>query len=193
MRPVTGFALYSLTLLLLLSSCHLLAPVNTPYGMTEDPPVVETLPQPPEPTPAPANQSQDREQTLRSNIVEYAQTFLGTNYLYAGRSPQTGFDCSGFTHFVLAKFGIDLPPVSRSQEGQGRQVAVQEVQPGDLIFYRRSANSQVFHVSLVVANEPDGIYVIHSVSNGVSIDNITTSSYWAPKISTARDVVSGKF
>jgi len=193
MKFVTRSALYSLVLLLLLSSCHLLAPVNTPYRMTEDPPVVKTSPQPAEPKPAPVKQPEGREQGLRSSIVEYAQTFLGTNYLYAGRSPQTGFDCSGFTYFVLAKFGIDLPPVSRSQEGQGRQVAVQEVQPGDLIFYRRSASSQVFHVSLVVANEPDGIYVIHSVSNGVRIDNITTSSYWAPKISTARDVVSGKF
>jgi cell wall-associated NlpC family hydrolase len=125
--------------------------------------------------------------------VDYARTFLGTDYLYAGRDPKKGFDCSGFTYFVMDKFGISLSPSSRAQEGQGRKISVSRVQPGDLIFYRRSAASAVFHVSLVVANEADGIYVIHSTSRGVVVDNITTSSYWAPKISSARDVVSGKF
>jgi len=34
------------------------------------------------------------------------------------------------------------------------------------------------------------VYVIHSTSRGVVIDNITRSSYWEPKISSARDVIS---
>lgn len=131
-----------------------------------------------------------REYTLRMNIVDYADNYQGTRYTYAGRDPRKGFDCSGFTFFVMKKYGIELSPSSRLQEKQGRSIRIKDVKPGDLIFYRRSPLGRVFHVSLVYANDPDGIKVIHSTSRGVVIDNITTSSYWAPKISTARNVVS---
>jgi hypothetical protein len=43
----------------------------------------------------------------------------------------------------------------------------------------------------VVSNNKEGLTVIHSTSRGVVVDNISRSSYWQPKISTARDVVSG--
>ena len=178
-------------LLIFLSRCHLLAPASDPYPPVDKGP--ETRPN----TELPTNDSPagnlNREAAFRMDIVDYARTFLGTDYLYAGRDPKKSFDCSGFTYFVMDKCGISLSPSSRAQEGQGRKISVSRVQPGDLIFYRRSAASAVFHVSLVVANEADGIYVIHSTSRGVVVDNITTSSYWAPKISSARDVVSGKF
>jgi cell wall-associated NlpC family hydrolase len=131
-----------------------------------------------------------KEYTLRMNIVDYADNYQGTKYTYAGRDPRKGFDCSGFTYFVMKKYGIELSPSSRLQEKQGRSIRIKDVKPGDLVFYRRSPLGRVFHVSLVYANDPDGIKVIHSTSRGVVIDNITTSSYWAPKISTARDVVS---
>ncbi len=137
-----------------------------------------------------SSDANNKEQTLRMNIINYADDYKGTRYLYAGRDPRKGFDCSGFTYFVMRKYGISLSPSSREQEKQGRKIRVKDVQPGDLIFYRRSPLGRVFHVSLVYANDPDGIKVIHSTSRGVVIDNITTSSYWAPKISTARDVIS---
>jgi len=130
------------------------------------------------------------EYALRLDIVDYAEQYEGAKYTYAGRDPRKGFDCSGFTYFVMKKYGITLSPSSRQQEKQGRSIRVKDVKPGDLIFYRRSPVGRVFHVSLVYANDPDGIKVIHSTSRGVVIDNITTSSYWAPKISTARDVIS---
>ncbi|HKK73879.1 MAG TPA: C40 family peptidase [Saprospiraceae bacterium] len=178
-------------LLIFLSQCHLLAPVSDPNRPADKGP--DNGPTTELPTSNPSNNSLSPEEAFRLDIIDYAKTFLGTDYLYAGRDPRKGFDCSGFTYFVMDEFGISLSPSSRAQEGQGLKVRVGEVQPGDLIFYRRSAASQVFHVSLVASNEPDGIYVIHSTSRGVVIDNISTSSYWSPKISSARDVVSGKF
>lgn len=134
----------------------------------------------------------DREERLRLNIVDYAQQFVGTDYKYAGSSPKTGFDCSGFTSYVLSNFDVSLSRSSRDQENQGRKIRVEEVKPGDLIFYRRSPLGRVFHVSLVVSNGSDGITVIHSVSRGVVVENISQSSYWAPKVSSARDVLAGR-
>ncbi len=129
------------------------------------------------------------EMALRRNIVEYGLQFEGAPYEYAGKDPK-GFDCSGYTSYVMRPFNINLSPSSRLQEEQGKKISVEKVKPGDLIFYRRTAQGDVFHVSLVISNNPDGIKVIHAVSRGVAIDNISTSTYWAPMIKTAREVIN---
>ncbi len=132
----------------------------------------------------------NKEDLFRQDIVSYAKQFAGIEYKYAGTSPKTGFDCSGFTSYVMNNFNIELPHRSADQENQGKKIKVAEAQPGDLIFYRRGSLGKVFHVSLVVSNNREGITVIHSVSRGVVVENISTSSYWKPKISSARNVIS---
>lgn len=126
---------------------------------------------------------------LRQNVVDHAKKYLGSKYKYAGKSPQ-GFDCSGFTHYVMEHFDITLSPSSRFQAQEGKPTDWKESKPGDLIFFRRSAQGPVFHVAMVVENEQDSLKVIHSTSRGVVIDNLLQSSYWKPKISSARDVIS---
>jgi cell wall-associated NlpC family hydrolase len=138
-----------------------------------------------------AERMEDRELQLREDIVSYAKEQLGKRYKYAGRTPKQGFDCSGFTYYVMENFDIRLSPSSRAQEDQGRPIDVSKAKAGDLIFFRRSKKGAVFHVALVVSNNKEGLTVIHSTSRGVVVDNISRSSYWQPKISTARDVVSG--
>ena len=51
----------------------------------------------------------------RRRVVRFARRFLGVRYVYGGVSPRTGFDCSGFTRFVYAHFGIALPHYSGAQ------------------------------------------------------------------------------
>jgi cell wall-associated NlpC family hydrolase len=184
-RPLQVLIL-GLLLLLLVARCQIFAPVEpTDPDRSAEPPRIEAE------RPSPPKTSS--EQRLRQDIINYAKQFQGRPYKYAGRNPSTGFDCSGFTHYVMDNFDIYLSPASRAQENQGEKIRVNEVKPGDLIFYRRDPAGSVFHVSLVVKNGRDGIEVIHSTSRGVVIDNISTSSYWKPKISTARDIVSSKF
>lgn len=126
---------------------------------------------------------------LRSDVIRYAKKQIGTKYKYAGRSPK-GFDCSGFTMYVLQKFDVNLPAGSSAQENRGSIVSIDKVSPGDLIFFRREKGGRVFHVAMVIENNKDGVHVIHSTSRGVVIDNISKSKYWRPKISTARDVIT---
>lgn len=127
----------------------------------------------------------------RQNIVEYAISQKGAKYKYAGRSPKTGFDCSGFVHYVFDAFNVSLTPNSRDQEREGRVISLNEVKTGDLVFFRKSKTGSVFHVALVVENSKDGISVVHSTSSrGVIVENITQSSYWKTKVVTARDVIS---
>lgn len=131
--------------------------------------------------------------SFRNDIVTYAKKFKGTKYKYAGVSPKTGFDCSGFTHYVMDNFDIQLSRSSRAQAAQGTSKSVKDVEPGDLIFFRRSKKDPIFHVAMVVANDGRSLYVIHSTSRGVVIDDILASSYWRPKIDSGRDVVSGMY
>ncbi len=129
-----------------------------------------------------------KEDKLRRDITNYAKEQLGASYRYAGRDPR-GFDCSGFTHYVLEEFDIEVSTSSRTQANEGKKISLDEVKSGDLIFFKRSKAGRVFHVAMVVTNSRDGIEVIHSTSRGVVIDNISKSKYWKPKMSSARDVV----
>lgn len=127
---------------------------------------------------------------LRQNITDFAVDQQGSRYKYGGRSPRTGFDCSGLTYYVFENFGVELTPVSRVQEGEGKKISVDNAQPGDLLFFRRSRGGSVFHVALVVKNEPNNLTVVHSTSSrGVIVENIRNSSYWSSKVTTARNVL----
>jgi len=137
--------------------------------------------------------SANKESSLRQSIADYARKYEGSRYLYAGKSPQTGFDCSGFTNYVMKNYGVQLSPSSNEQAKQGRSKPIQDARPGDLVFFRRSSSEPIFHVALVIANDRKGIQVIHSTtSRGVVTDNIMESAYWRPKIDSVRDVLSGR-
>lgn len=126
---------------------------------------------------------------LRKSIAKFAQTKLGAKYKYANRGPKQ-FDCSGFTHYVMNEFDITIPPVSREQEKLGKAINWKDAKPGDLLFYRRSKNGTVFHVSLVIENTGNSLKVIHATSSrGVVIDDIYQSSYWNSKVITARTIL----
>jgi len=126
----------------------------------------------------------------RLAITNYAQKYIGSKYKYGGRGPKS-FDCSGFTHYVLRNYDVDLITVSREQEKQGKVIPVSKAQAGDLLFFRRNKKGAVFHVAMVISNGSKGTFVVHSTSSrGVVMDNITTNSYWKTKIVTARDVLS---
>ncbi len=127
---------------------------------------------------------------FRTKIVNYGQKFVGTTYKYAGQSPKTGFDCSGFTSYVLKEYGVIASPASAIQAKEGRAVALDKVMPGDLIFFGESKN-KISHVALVVKRGPDGITCVHSTtSRGVIVENVSQSTYWKSKILFARDVIS---
>lgn len=142
------------------------------------------------PPPRTAKKVSNEELEFREEIIEFAKKYVGSKYRYAGADPN-GFDCSGFTSYVLKNFKIPVDRTSRSQANNGRAVDISEVKPGDLLYFSRSSTGTVFHVGMVVENSKDGIVMIHSATNrGVVVDNISHSSYWKPKLRGARDVLN---
>lgn len=128
---------------------------------------------------------------FRADITGYAQNFLGLRYRSAGHSPKTGFDCSGFTNFILNEFGVKVSACSTTQSRQGLKVSLNDVLPGDLVFF--GTRGRIQHVAMVVEKTAKGIFCVHSTcSRGIIVENISTSKYWKPKILFARDVVTGQ-
>ncbi|WP_343247133.1 C40 family peptidase [Diplocloster hominis] len=102
------------------------------------------------------------------SVVSYAKQFVGNRYVYGGTSLTNGTDCSGFTMGVYAKFGIGLPHSSRAQANCGTRVGLNEVQPGDLVFY--SNGGGINHVALYIG----GGQVVHASSpkSGIKISGM---------------------
>jgi cell wall-associated NlpC family hydrolase len=116
----------------------------------------------------------------QARIVRFARRYLGTPYTYGGTSPSSGFDCSGFTRFVYAHFGIVLPHWSDSQFGLGRQVSRSGLRPGDLVFF-----DGLGHV---------GIYVgagrfIHAPHSGTRVAIDPLDGWYAARYDGARRLV----
>lgn len=80
---------------------------------------------------------------LRRQIVEYASSFEGCNYVWGGKDPNMGADCSGFAAYVYAHFGITVDSYTYSMINQGKEIPISEVQPGDLVF-----SEKVDHVAI---------------------------------------------
>ncbi|MTB53222.1 C40 family peptidase [Lewinella sp. W8] len=127
---------------------------------------------------------------IRASMTDHAAELLGVRYKYGGNTPREGFDCSGFVRYVYQNAGLEIARTSRDQATYGTRISLQEAQPGDLIFYKRSNGKPVFHVSLVVNNTGRNLWVIHSTSSrGVIREDILASSYWRPKVYQVRNVI----
>ncbi len=90
--------------------------------------------------------------SLRSEIITYAQKFVGNPYVWGGESLTRGADCSGFVQAIYADFGYSIPRTSREQaSGAGKKVSESDMLPGDLVFYTNSRGT-VNHVAMYIGN-----------------------------------------
>ena len=105
----------------------------------------------------------------RTEIANFAKTFVGGRYIYGGTNPYIGADCSVFVKFILANAaGVGLPRTSAEQATRGATVAsADQLQPGDLIFY--GSGRSVSHVAMYIG---DG-KIVHasSTKTGIKISN----------------------
>lgn len=79
--------------------------------------------------------------------LAFARTQLGKPYLYGGTGP-AAYDCSGLTGAAWRSAGVALPRTSQQQFGVGRAISIDELAPGDLVYYY----SGISHVALYAGN-----------------------------------------
>ena len=125
---------------------------------------------------------------LRQNLIGYAQNFIGLHYRTGGRSPQTGFDCSGFVGYVLNEYKVKVSGGASTLATKGRKIDLKTARPGDLVFFGRK--KRISHVAMVLESTPEGVFCVHSTnSRGIVIENVSTTKYWKNKILFAKDLV----
>jgi len=115
------------------------------------------------------------------SIIRFALNQRGKNYKYGTFGPNT-FDCSGLMYYTFSQFGIQLGRSSRDQFLQGIKVNMDDIQPGDLVFFYRGKRSRNYigHVGMVVSVDSNKNFkFVHSSTpkTGVRIDYSNRPGY----------------
>jgi cell wall-associated NlpC family hydrolase len=144
------------------------------------------------PVPAPSDAAETSSPAAASvlSVSEYelvgtALNLRGVPYKNGG-TDQKGFDCSGFTQYVFARFGVALPRDVREQFRTGKAVDLKSLEPGDLLFFT-TTEPGASHVGIAVGGDA----FIHAPSStGVVRVERFSSSYWAPRVLGGRRILS---
>jgi cell wall-associated NlpC family hydrolase len=111
-------------------------------------------------------------------VGEYALGMLGIQYKFGGNNPDSGFDCSGLVRYVFAQVtGLSLPHNAAEQSKVGREISMEELRPGDLVFF----NTRKFSFSHVG---------IHAPRKGKPVEVVELGNpYWAKAYNGARRLI----
>jgi len=116
-------------------------------------------------------------------VLMSALALTGTPYKFGGTSPETGFDCSGFVSYVFKQAAnFTLPHGARAISQIGQNIPVDQLQPGDLVFFN-TLKSTFSHVGIYIGDNR----FVHapSAGGGVSVVNMK-EEYWAKRFTGAR-------
>ncbi|HEX5510891.1 MAG TPA: NlpC/P60 family protein [Actinomycetales bacterium] len=104
--------------------------------------------------------------------IEAAMSMRGRPYQWGATGPGT-FDCSGLTMWAYRQAGVSIPRTSRSQYSGLPKVPLDQMQPGDLIFFANgSSPSSIHHVGMYLG----GGQMVHAPRTG---DVVKVSAVWS--------------
>jgi cell wall-associated NlpC family hydrolase len=126
-----------------------------------------------------------QEQEEPKGIIERARSWIGVRYRFGGSDEKRGFDCAGFVRRVFGTVGIELPRSAATQYRHGCIVEKDELEPGDLVFFRNTYKRGISHVGIYLGERK----FIHAASRrrSVSIDSLD-SPYYLARFAGARRI-----
>jgi cell wall-associated NlpC family hydrolase len=167
-------------------SCAALSGACASRGATPHPfPTPGSVSRPAASAPPPSEPESSRAAISEYDVVGTALDLRGVPYKNGGTDPG-GFDCSGFTQYVFAKYGVSLPREVRDQFNTGTPVDRKTLEPGDRIFFT-TTEPGASHVGIAVGG--DEFVHAPSTSGVVRVERLS-SSYWAPRFIGGRRVLS---
>ena len=135
-------------------------------------------------------------------VVDAALAYLGTTYAWGGGDytgptlgvhdggvadqfgdfNKVGFDCSGLALYAWAQVGVYLPHFSGYQYSGQPRVSVDQLQPGDLVFYANDTSdpSTIHHVAIWMGNNQ----IVEAPNSGSSVK--ISTMYWDGFIGASR-------
>ncbi len=93
--------------------------------------------------------------SLRDALIDKMHALLGTPYIWGGKSPTPGLDCSGAVSYALMSTGAVPPSFGASHNADdlyrmAKPVAPADVKAGDLAFY--GTPGHVSHVMMALGD-----------------------------------------
>ncbi|HLS12428.1 MAG TPA: C40 family peptidase [Flavobacteriaceae bacterium] len=129
------------------------------------------------------------ERSTTDRIIKQAKSFNGTPYKFGGTTKK-GMDCSGLIYTAFKSEDIYLPRISSDMARRGKQIKLNNVQPGDLLFFKtNSRRNRINHVGLVVEVNGSEILFIHSSTSRGVITSSINEAYWQRAFTEARRVL----
>ena len=118
------------------------------------------------------------------SIATFGLAQRGTPYVWAGTSPLTGFDCSGFILYTFAHFGVPVPHSTALLIGVGRPVTRAEAQPGDIVVFTGTdaTSTTPGHAGIVISRRGERpLRFVHASSSRrepfVKVSQVEDSDY----------------
>ena len=118
-------------------------------------------------------------------LALYALSHVGVPYRYGGSSPESGFDCSGFVHYVYSRgSGVILPRTTDALSAMGAPVAADQLEPGDLLFFD-TLRKPYSHVGIYLGDQR----FIHAPTSGGYVELVDLRHrYWQSRFNGARRI-----
>lgn len=101
---------------------------------------------------------------MRSQVINNVKNFIGDPYVWGGHEPG-GFDCSGLVQHVLQGHGVDAPRLAYQQARWGKQTSMDNIRPGDLVFWGNSERTQGNHIAFYLG----GNKILEAPRTGLSV------------------------
>ena len=123
-------------------------------------------------------------------VISTARTFIGTPYKYGGTT-RSGMDCSGLLINSFNAVKVNLPRSSEAQSKVGTEIKLNELQPGDLVFFATGdKKKQITHVGLVTdVKSRDNVKFIHASSKLGVVETNLFAEYYQKRFRVARRVI----
>jgi hypothetical protein len=102
-------------------------------------------------------------------------------YRTGGRD-RGGFDCSGLVWYVHQQIGVDVPRRAQDQSTVAAPVMLEELCPGDLLFFRLRSSQRIDHVGIYIA--PGRLIHASIMRRAVTFAHLD-DSYFAPRVVSA--------
>jgi len=111
------------------------------------------------------------------NLLKSIDEWWGTSYCMGG-STKNCIDCSAFTQTLMQNvYNVTIPRTAQEQYNSSRQLKVEDLTEGDLVFFNTTGGRDITHVGIYLLNNK---FVHAATSNGVMVSDLN-DTYWKPR------------
>jgi cell wall-associated NlpC family hydrolase len=121
----------------------------------------------------------------RNQVVTRALSYVGVPYRWGGTT-DAGFDCAGLVQRVYADLGLKLPRTSLEQYFEGEEVPFDQLQAGDLVFFKNTYRRGISHVGIYAGN---GVFIHAATSRRRVVAEAIARDYYTQRFAGARRIV----